>query len=132
MTNRGGGLHGGCTATLIDCISTIGLMTSRTQAPGVSLNLNVRYIWLLFQNIFNSKKKTSYTVWKTYWVNIKALLTRIFLYFSYLKGAVEGDEIIIETKTVKSGKTIAFLEALLSKKNSGEIIATGTHTKFIG
>lgn len=42
MTNKGGGLHGGCTATLIDCISTIGLMTSKNSSPGVSINLSVK------------------------------------------------------------------------------------------
>ncbi|KAK6625272.1 hypothetical protein RUM43_005566 [Polyplax serrata] len=92
MTNRGGSLHGGCTATLIDCISTIGLMTGKNQSPGVSINLSV----------------------------------------SYLKGALEGETIVIDTKTVKSGKTLAFLEAVLKKKESGDIVATGTHIKFIG
>lgn len=42
MTNRGGFLHGGCTATLIDMISTIGLMTKSNNVPGVSVNLNIK------------------------------------------------------------------------------------------
>lgn len=42
MTNAGGTLHGGCTSTIIDCISTIGLMTGPNSSPGVSVNLNVK------------------------------------------------------------------------------------------
>ena len=39
--NRGGTLHGGLTATLVDGISTCALMTTGTGAPGVSVDLSV-------------------------------------------------------------------------------------------
>lgn len=42
MTNRAGALHGGCTATLVDIISTIGLMTKSNNVPGVSVNMNIK------------------------------------------------------------------------------------------
>ena len=38
--NRGGGLHGGFTATLVDNISTAAIMTTGC-APGVSVDMNV-------------------------------------------------------------------------------------------
>ncbi|XP_064087724.1 acyl-coenzyme A thioesterase 13-like [Macrobrachium nipponense] len=42
--NRGGTLHGGLTATLVDVISTMALMTTERAVPGVSVDLNVSYI----------------------------------------------------------------------------------------
>lgn len=52
--------------------------------------------------------------------------------FSYLKGAKLGDVIEVDANTVRAGKTLAYLDCVLRLKGSGEIIATGTHTKFIG
>uniref|UniRef100_A0A336LNN2 CSON015031 protein n=1 Tax=Culicoides sonorensis TaxID=179676 RepID=A0A336LNN2_CULSO len=91
--NRGGGLHGGFIATLIDQVTTIGLMTHpKNPSPGVSVDLQV----------------------------------------SYLKGAREGDEIIIDAKTLKSGANLAFTVCTLTSKKDGSIIAQGNHTKFVG
>lgn len=55
----------------------------------------------------------------------------ILLYFSFLKSAKEGETIVVESKTVKSGKTLAFLDTVLKNKDTGLIVATGTHVKFI-
>ncbi|XP_046409893.1 acyl-coenzyme A thioesterase 13-like [Neodiprion fabricii] len=89
--NGGGTLHGGFTATLVDCISTYALMTTGTGAPGVSVNINV----------------------------------------SYLNAASPGEVIVVDAKTCKAGKRLAFLEVELSKKDGGRLIARGQHTKFI-
>lgn len=40
--NLGGTLHGGFSATLVDCISTYALMTHGRQVPGVSVDLHVK------------------------------------------------------------------------------------------
>lgn len=40
-TNRGGTLHGGLTATLVDVISTAALMYTERGAPGVSVDMNI-------------------------------------------------------------------------------------------
>ncbi|MCL4160150.1 UNVERIFIED_CONTAM: hypothetical protein GTU68_050680 [Idotea baltica] len=42
--NVGGTLHGGFTATLIDSVSTLALMTSEKGAPGTSVDLKVSYL----------------------------------------------------------------------------------------
>ena len=42
--NLGGTLHGGCTSTIIDCISTYAVMTQGTGAPGVSVDLHVTFM----------------------------------------------------------------------------------------
>lgn len=39
--NRRGTMHGGLTATLVDNVSTLALMTEENGAPGVSVDLNV-------------------------------------------------------------------------------------------
>uniref|UniRef100_A0A1A8K8Q9 Acyl-coenzyme A thioesterase 13 n=5 Tax=Nothobranchius TaxID=28779 RepID=A0A1A8K8Q9_NOTKU len=43
-TNRGGTLHGGLTATLVDVISTVAIMNSERGAPGVSVDMNITYM----------------------------------------------------------------------------------------
>ncbi|XP_076864770.1 acyl-coenzyme A thioesterase 13 [Brachyhypopomus gauderio] len=43
-TNRGGTLHGGLTATLVDMISTTALMYTERGAPGVSVDMNITYM----------------------------------------------------------------------------------------
>ncbi|XP_072303522.1 acyl-coenzyme A thioesterase 13 [Eucyclogobius newberryi] len=43
-TNRGGTLHGGLTATLVDVISTMAIMNSERGAPGVSVDMNITYM----------------------------------------------------------------------------------------
>lgn len=56
----------------------------------------------------------------------------IIIFFSYLRGAKEGDEIVIDARTVKTGKTLAFLDVELKKKDTNDVIARGSHTKYIG
>ncbi|XP_012055529.1 PREDICTED: acyl-coenzyme A thioesterase 13-like [Atta cephalotes] len=47
--NVGGFLHGGFTATVIDCVSTYALMTHKTDPPpGVSVDLHVTFLKAAF------------------------------------------------------------------------------------
>ncbi len=39
--NRNGDMHGGFTATLVDQVTAIAVMTKEGQLPGVSVDLNV-------------------------------------------------------------------------------------------
>lgn len=41
--NRGGALHGGFTATLVDGVSTIAIMCAE-KPPGVSVDMNITYV----------------------------------------------------------------------------------------
>ncbi|XP_066481006.1 acyl-coenzyme A thioesterase 13 isoform X1 [Tiliqua scincoides] len=43
-TNRGGTLHGGLTATLVDVVSTAALLYTERGAPGVSVDMNITYM----------------------------------------------------------------------------------------
>nr|XP_028593399.1 acyl-coenzyme A thioesterase 13 [Podarcis muralis] len=43
-TNRGGILHGGLTATLVDVVSTAALLHTERAAPGVSVDMNITYM----------------------------------------------------------------------------------------
>lgn len=56
----------------------------------------------------------------------------IYYYFSFLKGVKIGEKILIEAKTNKAGRTLAFLEVNITNKETGVLIAKGSHTKFIG
>ena len=42
--NQGGILHGGMTATMVDTVSTMAIMTTGDGRPGVSVDLNVTYV----------------------------------------------------------------------------------------
>lgn len=54
------------------------------------------------------------------------------IHMSYLKGAREGDVVLIEADTIKKGRNLAFLECVLTHKKDGSVIAKGTHTKYVG
>ncbi|XP_032078561.1 acyl-coenzyme A thioesterase 13 [Thamnophis elegans] len=43
-TNRGGTLHGGLTATLVDIVSTAALLYTERGVPGVSVDMNITYM----------------------------------------------------------------------------------------
>ncbi|XP_074800869.1 acyl-coenzyme A thioesterase 13 isoform X1 [Natator depressus] len=45
-TNRGGTLHGGLTATLVDVVSTAALLYTERGLPGVSVDMNITIITL--------------------------------------------------------------------------------------
>jgi len=49
-----------------------------------------------------------------------------------MKAAKEGDLVEIVAKTLKAGKNLAFLEVELKNKATGDLIAKGSHTKFVG
>ncbi|VDO60240.1 unnamed protein product [Heligmosomoides polygyrus] len=44
MTNPSGTLHGGCTATLVDIMTTAACLTLPRALPGVSVDLHVTYL----------------------------------------------------------------------------------------
>nr|XP_040138033.1 acyl-coenzyme A thioesterase 13 [Ictidomys tridecemlineatus] len=50
--NKMGTLHGGLTATLIDSISTVALLCSERGLPGVSVDMNITYVYKLPQRPF--------------------------------------------------------------------------------
>ena len=43
-----------------------------------------------------------------------------------------GEQIEIEARTVKKGRTLAFLECEIRNAETGAILVKGNHTKFIG
>ncbi|XP_077993918.1 acyl-coenzyme A thioesterase 13-like [Glandiceps talaboti] len=47
-SNKGGTLHGGMTATLIDMMTTVALMTTERAVPGVSVDMNITYMKAAF------------------------------------------------------------------------------------
>lgn len=49
-----------------------------------------------------------------------------------MKSAQTGDEILINAETLKLGKTMAFLDVDITNKETGALVAKGSHTKFVG
>ncbi|XP_055812646.1 uncharacterized protein LOC129882398 [Solanum dulcamara] len=50
---------------------------------------------------------------------------------SYLDAAYLGEEIEVEAKVLRVGKTIAAVTVELRKKKTGKIVAQGRHTKYL-
>lgn len=50
---------------------------------------------------------------------------------SYLKAAKEGETVIIDAKTVRAGKNLAYIECELRHEKDGSVIAKGAQTKFV-
>jgi len=53
------------------------------------------------------------------------------LHLTYVKGAPVGEEIIIHARTLKTGKTLAYLECEIKNKATGELLVKGSQTKFL-
>lgn len=49
-----------------------------------------------------------------------------------MKGAQVGQDIVIDARTLKRGKRLAFLTVDITNKEDGALIAQGKHTKFVG
>jgi len=54
------------------------------------------------------------------------------MHMTYMKAAKLGELIEIEAKTVKKGRTLAFLECEIRNAETGAVLVKGNHTKFIG
>merc|ERR1719365_119790 len=50
---------------------------------------------------------------------------------TYMKPAALGEEIFVEAKTLRSGKTLAFLECEIRNQKQ-QLLVKGSHTKYVG
>ncbi|XP_038901620.1 acyl-coenzyme A thioesterase 13 [Benincasa hispida] len=91
LLNANNSLHGGASASLVDCIGSAALKTLGANTTGVSLEINL----------------------------------------SYLDAAYLDEEIEIDSKVLRMGKTIAVINVELRRKGNGKIIAQGRHTKYL-
>lgn len=64
--------------------------------------------------------------------NLICILIVCFFPFRFIRPSNIGDELFIEGKILKVGKNLAFLTVDVKNKITGQIIATGKHTKFVG
>lgn len=112
--NRGGGLHGGLSSTIVDVSRLI---------------LAIRSTHKKFSNIF--QVATTYALMTNDVENIKAGVS-VDLHVTFMKAAKENDEIVIDARTIKRGRTLAFLECEIRNKKCNSVLVKGSHTKFIG
>lgn len=54
------------------------------------------------------------------------------LHVTFMKAGLPGDTVIVDAKTVRAGKRLAFLSVDVTKNDGKDMIAHGRHTKFIG
>ncbi|KAK7079686.1 Acyl-coenzyme A thioesterase 13 [Halocaridina rubra] len=54
------------------------------------------------------------------------------LRISYARRARVGEDIVIIADTDKVGKNISFCRVTISQKDTGKLVATGSHTAYIG
>ncbi|CAG8491810.1 9917_t:CDS:2 [Paraglomus occultum] len=52
------------------------------------------------------------------------------LTISYVSAAKEGDVVLIECSIIKLGKSLANTHTVIRNKNTGQVVAMGSHTKF--
>ena len=53
------------------------------------------------------------------------------MFCRYMRAAKVGDEVLIDARTEKLGKSLAFLFVNITNKSDSKLIATGTHTKHL-
>lgn len=51
--------------------------------------------------------------------------------FSYVKRAQLGEEVVIECRTVERAGKLAFVEGVISRKGSGDVLVRGRQTRFL-
>jgi len=54
-----------------------------------------------------------------------------FFFYRYLKGAQIGEEILVKAHTDRVAKKLAFLSVQIINKETGDLIALGSHTKYL-
>ncbi|XP_064607038.1 acyl-coenzyme A thioesterase 13-like [Liolophura sinensis] len=54
------------------------------------------------------------------------------LNITYVKGAKVGETVVIESKPLKIGRTLAYFSVDITNKKTGDLLATGRHTKHVG
>ncbi|XP_054153534.1 acyl-coenzyme A thioesterase 13-like [Oppia nitens] len=101
-TNWSNHLHGGMTATIVDQLSSLALTTAFIDENDI-------------------KDETFY----------KARSVSLDLSITYLTSVQLGQTIVIEANTLKCGKNIAFLSVDIFNKDSKQLIAKGSHTKYL-
>ncbi len=49
-----------------------------------------------------------------------------------MSAARPGEELLVDARVIKEGRSLAFLECEVRKREGGAVVLRGTHTKFVG
>ncbi|PNH09078.1 Acyl-coenzyme A thioesterase 13 [Tetrabaena socialis] len=107
VQNRYGTLHGGCTATLVDTVSTAALLTASPHT-GVSVNLAINYVAPMPGSGPEEGQGPGSEA-----------------------GTEAGEVVVVDARVTRVGRQLATLAVELRRKATGQVVATGTHTKFL-
>ena len=64
--------------------------------------------------------------------SLRRLGVSVNMNIDYMKAGKLGSEVIIDAQLKKRGKKLAFLDVELRDKESNDLLAKGSHTKFVG
>lgn len=104
-SNRYGTLHGGCTASLVDVVSTAALLTTSPHS-GVSVHLAVTYHAAMPCTCTTTSDDRGVT-------------------------AQQQETVVVDARVTKVGRTLASIVVDLRRKATGQLVASGTHTKYL-
>ncbi|KAG2450492.1 hypothetical protein HYH02_004993 [Chlamydomonas schloesseri] len=157
VQNRYGTLHGGCTATLVDTLTTAALLTV-SPLPGVSMVLSVNYVAPMpgtpvphppasaAEAPVAGRPHASAAGAGGDAAQCAAAAAPTAMAARQQNrqeqgrdGSGDGSEpedveeevVVIDARVVKAGRQVATLAAELRRKRTGQLVATGSHTKFV-
>ncbi|MBA0769100.1 hypothetical protein Gotri_017865 [Gossypium trilobum] len=152
LLNAGNFLHGGATASLVDLVGSAVIYTYGASTSGVSVEISITYLDAAYVGV-NQRLLSSGKDFGILKVSVLSLLnientslgsTCCFrIPGSYLQcliwnaekyqesEALIVEEIEIEAKALRVGKTVAVVTVEFRKKKTGKIIAQGRHTKYL-
>ncbi|MBA0741168.1 hypothetical protein Gogos_014338, partial [Gossypium gossypioides] len=150
--NAGNFLHGGATASLVDLVGSAVIYSYGASTSGVSVEISITYLDAAYVGV-NQRLLSSGKDFGILKVSVLSLLnientslgsTCCFrIPGSYLQcliwnaekyqesEALIVEEIEIEAKALRVGKTVAVVTVEFRKKKTGKIIAQGRHTKYL-
>ena len=134
---------GGCTATLVDIVGTMALLTLNPNSPGVSVELSTSYLSA-------AKEGETIVVEGKYVALVFALVEGDVDYIASVEGQYVACELpwpwvqplaalvghfpcklclVRCVRVTKSGARLGFTSVDLFRKSDGKLVATGRHTK---
>ncbi|KAK8475589.1 hypothetical protein V6N13_038805 [Hibiscus sabdariffa] len=107
-------LHGGATASLVDLVGSAVIHTSGLPSTGVSVEITVSYLDIAFADVCR--------------------LPFIFVdivYIDFVTWSLVQEEIEIEGRALRIGKTVAVVNVEFRRKKTARILAQARHTKYL-
>nr|CAN70725.1 hypothetical protein VITISV_011380 [Vitis vinifera] len=130
LLNNGNFLHGGATASLVDLVGSAAIFSTGAPISGVSVEINVSYLDAAYADIMNWFFFSLMPDYSTI-PYAHLAISPFFLALCSLSYIMNQEEIEIECKVLRVGKSVGVVSVEIRKKKTGKIIAQGRHTKYL-